>query len=145
MYYESRSLPKSDALVSEIFRDYRFDRVFPRVFRKTACKRSRGYCRWVTTAANSSRNTGFRTRSDVLGSFGPSVLPLVRIIHHSRGASLGLRYHSAFASLTNTGSIRSVTEITVITNTFAIHSLSGELSRLELFREVWTAISSRVV
>ena len=84
---------------------------------------------------------------------------LVRIIHHSRGTSLGIRYHSTFASLTNTGSISSVTENTVITNTFtalrsvaklvllqlrglvstplcsattvvAIHSLSGELSRL---------------
>jgi len=59
---------------------------------------------------------------------GTSVL--ARIIHHSRGASLALRYHSAFASLTNTTSIRSVTENTVITNTCAIHPLSGELSRL---------------
>jgi len=57
---------------------------------------------------------------------------LARIIHHSRGASLGIRYHSAFASLTNTTSIRSVTENAVITNTVAIHALSGELSRLEI-------------
>jgi len=55
---------------------------------------------------------------------------LVRIIHRSRGASLALRYHSAFASLTNTASIRSVAENTVITNICAIHPLSGELSRL---------------
>jgi len=57
---------------------------------------------------------------------------LTRIIHRSRGASLALRYHSVFASLTNTESIRSVTENTVITNNCAIHPLSGELSRLKL-------------
>jgi len=57
---------------------------------------------------------------------------LTRIIHRSRGASLGIRHHSTFASLTNTGSIRSRTESTVITTTFAIHSLSGELSRLNM-------------
>jgi hypothetical protein len=34
-------------------------------------------------------------------------------------------YISTFASLTNTGSIRSIAEITVITNNFAIHSLGG--------------------
>jgi len=54
---------------------------------------------------------------------------LTRIIHHTRGASLGSRHHSAFASLTNTTSIRSVTENAVITTTVAIRSLSGELSR----------------
>ena len=68
----------------------------------------------------------------VNGSSLPNNSALVRIIHHSRGASLTLRYHSAFASLTNTGGIRSVAENTVITNTVAIHSLSGELSRLGL-------------
>ena len=55
---------------------------------------------------------------------------LARIIHHSRGASLGSRHHSAFASLTNTGSICSVIESVVMTTTFAIRSLSGELSRI---------------
>jgi len=55
---------------------------------------------------------------------------LARIIHRSRGASLAIRHHSAFASLTNTTSIRSVAETAVITTTFAIHSLRGELSRL---------------
>jgi len=55
---------------------------------------------------------------------------LARTIHRSRGASLGIHHHRTFASLTNTGSIRSVTESTVITATVAIHSLSGELSRL---------------
>jgi len=58
---------------------------------------------------------------------------LARIIHHSRGASLGIRHHSVFASLTNTTSIRSVTETAVITTTFAIRSLRGELSRLAGF------------
>ena len=55
---------------------------------------------------------------------------LTRIIHRSRGASLGIPHRSTFASLTNTGSIRSETESTVITTTFAIHSRSGELSRI---------------
>jgi len=55
---------------------------------------------------------------------------LARIIHPSCGASLGIRHHGAFASLTNTTSIRSVTENAVITTTVAIRSLSGELSRL---------------
>lgn len=57
----------------------------------------------------------------------------IRIIHYSRGASLALRYHSAFVSLANIGSIRSVAEstvITVITNSCAIQSLCGELSLL---------------
>jgi len=58
---------------------------------------------------------------------------LARIIHHQRGASLGSRHHNAFASLTNTTSIRSVTENAVITTTFTIRSLSGELSRLRGF------------
>jgi len=57
-------------------------------------------------------------------------LLLVRMIHHSRGASLGIRHHSAFASLANTASIRSVTENAAITTTLAIRSFSGELSRL---------------
>jgi len=55
---------------------------------------------------------------------------LIRIIYHSRDVSLGIRHHSAFVSLTNTETIRSVTENTVITTTFAIRSYSGELSRL---------------
>jgi len=56
--------------------------------------------------------------------------PLARIIHHICGASLGIRHHSAFASFTNTTSIRSVTKSTVMSNPYAIRSLSGELSRL---------------
>jgi len=55
---------------------------------------------------------------------------LSRIIHHTRGASLCIRHHSTFASFTNTTSIRSVTKSTVMSNPYAIHSLSGELSRL---------------
>jgi hypothetical protein len=39
-------------------------------------------------------------------------------------------YHSAIASRTNTGSIRSVAENTAITKSGAIRSLSGELSWL---------------
>jgi len=56
---------------------------------------------------------------------------LARIIHRYRGASPGSRYHSAFASLTNTTSIRSITKSTVILNLYAIGSLSGESSRLD--------------
>lgn len=55
---------------------------------------------------------------------------LIRIIHLYRGASLGIRHHRADFFLTNTGSIRAVTEYIVITNPYAIHWLSGELSRL---------------
>jgi hypothetical protein len=55
---------------------------------------------------------------------------LSRIIHHCRGASLAIRSHSAFALLANTVGIRSLAEITVVTITCAIHSLSGELCRL---------------
>ena len=58
------------------------------------------------------------------------VVYLARKIHHFRGASLCLRHHSAFASFTNTGSIRSVTKSTVMSNSYAIDSLSGKLSRL---------------
>jgi len=67
-----------------------------------------------------------------------------RIVHHSCGASLGIRYHSTFASLTNTESIRSVTESTVISNTVAIHSLSGELSRLAESSDVFPSICGSI-
>jgi len=73
-------------------------------------------------AANLSRR---RERNRAKRAFA-----LARIIHHYRGASLGIHHHSVFVSLTNTTSIRSVTENTVITNPCAIRSLSGELSRL---------------
>jgi len=58
---------------------------------------------------------------------------IARIIHRSRGASLCLRHHSTFASFTNTESIRSVTKSTVMSNPYAIHSLSGKLSRIARF------------
>lgn len=57
--------------------------------------------------------------------------PLARIIQHTRGASLSLSYNIALASLTSTERIRSVTKSSVTSNLCAIHSLSGELSRLE--------------
>jgi len=56
---------------------------------------------------------------------------LARIIHHTHGASLWIRHHSTFASFANTTSIRSVTKSTVMSNPYAIRSLSGELSRLD--------------
>ena len=55
---------------------------------------------------------------------------LAWIIHHIRSAWLGIPHYSAFASLTNTESIRSVIENAVMTTTVAIRSLSGELSRV---------------
>jgi len=59
---------------------------------------------------------------------------LARIIHHCRGASLCIRHHSTFASFANTGSIHSITKSTVMSNPYAIRSLSGELSRLGVRR-----------
>jgi len=67
------------------------------------------------------------------------VATTARIIHHPRGASLAIRCHSAFASLTNTESIRSVVKNTEIANSFTIHPLSGELSRIVAFILLLTA------
>ena len=52
---------------------------------------------------------------------------LARIIHHTRNASLVIRMYNTFASLTNTGSIRSLAENAVNSNSYAIRSLSDEL------------------
>jgi len=60
-------------------------------------------------------------------------LSLARTIHHYRGASLCIRHHSTFASFTNTGNIRSVTQSNVMSNPYAIHSRSGEFSRLGIY------------
>jgi len=45
-------------------------------------------------------------------------------------------YHSAFAFLTNTASIRLVAENTVMTNSCTIHPFSGESSRLASDRRI---------
>jgi len=76
--------------------------------------------------------SGFRipTSGHLRSLLGRKILELVRIIHRCRGALLGIRYYSAFASFTNTTSIRSVTKSTVMSNPYAIRSLSGKLSRL---------------
>ena len=60
----------------------------------------------------------------------PWVCSLARISHQHRGASLGLRLHSTFASLANTASIRSVAESPVKPNPCAIRSRVGEISGL---------------
>lgn len=56
--------------------------------------------------------------------------PVVRTIYHIRSASHIIRHRSVFASLTNTRSIRSTTENTVIKNNGVFHPVSGKLSRL---------------
>jgi len=66
-------------------------------------------------------------------SIGHGKCSLTRIIRHFCGASLASHHHSVFASLINTGGIRSVTENAVIATAFATRSLSGEFSRLKQY------------
>ena len=58
---------------------------------------------------------------------------LNRMIHHSRCASLVIRFCRSFAYLVNTGNIRSLAENSVKTNSYAIRLLSNKLSRLGRF------------
>ncbi len=93
----------------------------------------------IGLAAYTGEISQIRPNAGGMNQLGPG-----RIIHHSRDALLVIRHHSAFASLANTGSIRSVTEKTVMTNNLAIHSRSGELSRLGLAARLYGYRNQRI-